>query len=231
MLKYSKEQMEHLAVEQAARSKAVKRKVGCAIIANGERFALGRNHNPVLLDGRCEDEFGQTLSSVVHAEVAAIANFKKQHPELLTSLDVNTLDIYVTHQPCENCQKAISNFATDIQATAVTINVVEQGLKFDTDKLDFTLIPRIVVKAIAKVLQFGMKKYKRDNWRQVDPKRYVAAFERHWDAYLDGEMLDEDSGLPHLAHAMTNLAFLLELGHVPERQQTLQEYCDKMAKK
>jgi len=80
------------------------------------------------------------------------------------------------------------------------------------------------------VLHYGAKKYKPNNWRTVEPQRYVAAFERHWQAYLTGEMIDSESGLPHLSHCMTNLAFLLELRHVPDSQQTLEDYVKNFTK-
>lgn len=54
-----------------------------------------------------------------------------------------------------------------------------------------------------------------DNWRKggkaVIP-RYIGAALRHILAYQTGERLDPESdGNPHLAHALTSLAFALEL--------------------
>jgi hypothetical protein len=39
---------------------------------------------------------------------------------------------------------------------------------------------------------------------------------RHLEAWRGGETRDKESDLPHLAHAMTNLAFLL---HFEEKQE------------
>jgi hypothetical protein len=63
---------------------------------------------------------------------------------------------------------------------------------------------------IYKVLQFGAKKYTPNNWQKCDDKkRYTNAMLRHVFAYLNGEKIDSDSGLHHLAHAATNCLFLV----------------------
>lgn len=43
--------------------------------------------------------------------------------------------------------------------------------------------------------------------------RYIDAdaLYRHWLAYLGGEERDEESGLPHLWHLATNVAFLIDM--------------------
>lgn len=86
----------------------------------------------------------------------------------------------------------------------------EKGVKFDGGKLDWTLLPFDSVKDILRVLEFGAKKYTRDNWQKVPDakRRYTAAALRHVTAYAAGETLDPESGLPHLAHAGCCLLFL-----------------------
>jgi hypothetical protein len=51
-----------------------------------------------------------------------------------------------------------------------------------------------------------------DNWRKVDQleRRYMGAAMRHLNAFRQGETLDAESGLHHLAHAMCCLAFIIE---------------------
>lgn len=211
------------ALNIAKTSKAVKRKVGCVIVIDNLVTAIACNYNP---NGSCEDAVGQTLPSTVHAEVAAIDHAHATR----TKADVKNVTFYVTHQPCDECLKAMRQFQQDVQAIELNTIVVSEGMKFDSGKLDYTLIPQIAIEGLAKVLHYGARKYKRDNWRQVDAQRYVAAFERHWQAYLTGEVIDPETKLPHLAHAMTNLAFLLELKHAPKQQQTIGDYVKNFAK-
>jgi len=88
----------------------------------------------------------------------------------------------------------------------------EIGLKFDTDKPDYSLTPWAALEEVVKVLTYGAKKYSRDNWQHVTPfkERYLAAALRHIVAYARGETIDPESGLHHLAHAATSLCYLTE---------------------
>ena len=84
--------------------------------------------------------------------------------------------------------------------------------KDDEGKLKVSLCPTGIIRAVARVREFGVRKYgDKDNWKQVERERYVDALLRHLLLYLDDPLaLDEESGLPRLEHAACNLAFLLE---------------------
>lgn len=88
-----------------------------------------------------------------------------------------------------------------------------QGAKADAGKPQLTLVPRAILPAIARVREYGTKKYGNpENWRQVDKQRYRDAMFRHLLSYLDDPTgTDEESGLPHLWHVACNVAFLCEL--------------------
>jgi hypothetical protein len=93
------------------------------------------------------------------------------------------------------------------------------GMKFDGGKpkmdLVFDGVPNALL-ALGEVLTFGAQKYEAHSWRGVpDGKaRYKAALIRHLIAHAKGEKLDPESGLPHLAHALCNAAFIYELDEV-----------------
>lgn len=105
--------------------------------------------------------------------------------------------------------------------------------KFDNDKVPLSLIDTDAMEELAKVLDFGAKKYARDNWREAfrcsdeevikNVYRYLDAAYRHLHAFQDYvDVLatekdvsivphigvDDDSELPHIAHAMCNIMFL-----------------------
>ena len=86
------------------------------------------------------------------------------------------------------------------------------GRKFDGGKLEYGLVPPLALKEMVKVLTFGAQKYERDNWQRVpdSKRRYFDALQRHLWAWKEGEELDPESGIHHLAHAMCCLAFLYE---------------------
>lgn len=87
-----------------------------------------------------------------------------------------------------------------------------QEVKADKGKIRPTLVPVSLIKAVAAVRGYGVGKYHDpENWRKVEIERYKDALYRHWLAYLDGEWLDQESGLPHLWHLACNAAFLIEL--------------------
>jgi len=86
------------------------------------------------------------------------------------------------------------------------------GQKFDAGKLRYSLIPPAALKGIASVLTFGADKYGANSWKTVPnaQERYMDALYRHLEAHRAGEILDEESGMSHLWHAMTNFAFLVD---------------------
>ena len=89
----------------------------------------------------------------------------------------------------------------------------DQTAKADAGKLELTLVPRQIIREIAKVRMYGCKKYKDpDIWKNISPERLRNAAYRHFLSYLDDPCgVDEESGISHLSHLATNIAFLCEL--------------------
>ena len=85
------------------------------------------------------------------------------------------------------------------------------GHKFDDGKPRWDLLPYDAVADVVDVLTHGSLKYGPENWRTVQrwDERYFAAAMRHLSAYRLGSFTDDDSGLPHLAHAACCVLFLL----------------------
>lgn len=84
--------------------------------------------------------------------------------------------------------------------------------KFDGGKLEYGLVPPLALKEMVKVLTFGAEKYERENWKKVpdSKRRYFDALQRHVWAWKEGEVIDPESGIHHLAHAACCLFFLYE---------------------
>jgi len=92
----------------------------------------------------------------------------------------------------------------------------KKGMKFDgTDggevKPRWDLLPFGALTDVVRVLTFGAKKYDDDNWKHVElyQERYFAATMRHLVAWKTGEILDKETNLPHVAHAICCLLFIL----------------------
>jgi hypothetical protein len=81
-------------------------------------------------------------------------------------------------------------------------------------KMTFVLGMRRTLEGISRVMNFGARKYSKDNWRKAegeDIERYLDATIRHLVAHQSGEDLDDETGLPHIHHALTSLAMYNEL--------------------
>lgn len=85
-------------------------------------------------------------------------------------------------------------------------------LKDDKTKPDFSLLPLQELAAVVRVLEFGAKKYGRDNYKAGEghsSNRLLAACLRHLASYQAGEKTDKDTDESHIAHAACCLIFML----------------------
>lgn len=90
------------------------------------------------------------------------------------------------------------------------------GIKFDSDKPDYSLLPPNALEDVVKVLTIGAKKYDRHNWKKLDDlnDRYFAAAQRHLWALQKGETFDDETGIHHGAHAICCMMFLVEYNYL-----------------
>jgi hypothetical protein len=81
-----------------------------------------------------------------------------------------------------------------------------------SDKLPLHLWPETATAMGTLGLLDGALKYGRNNWRETGVRAtiYIDALKRHINAYAEGEDLDPDSKMPHLAHALADLAILVD---------------------
>ena len=74
-----------------------------------------------------------------------------------------------------------------------------------------SLVPRGIVEAIAKVREFGNKKYGNpDGWKNMSKQDYWEACLRHAEAARNNvDAIDKESGLRHIEHLACDLSFIL----------------------
>lgn len=86
-----------------------------------------------------------------------------------------------------------------------------EGIKHDSGKPLWNLLPWKQTEDVVKVLTFGAGKYTSDNWKKVEPykDRYFSAAMRHITAWKNGERIDPETNLPHLAHVICCLLFIM----------------------
>lgn len=85
------------------------------------------------------------------------------------------------------------------------------GIKHDLGKPPLDLLSTKALVEVARVLEFGKAKYSAHNWRGgLAFSRVIGAALRHITAFNDGQDVDTETGLSHIAHASCCLMFLLE---------------------
>ena len=132
-------------------------------------------------------------------------------------------DLGYNEDPCKGCNYTgdqclgceCNTFTNKVKTREELMEHIktQEGRKLDQGKTRYDLIHTGSLKDLADVLTFGSKKYDDDNWMKVDAwkRRYYSAAMRHLQSWYSGDTLDEETGLPHLAHAMCCLMFLNEL--------------------
>ena len=82
--------------------------------------------------------------------------------------------------------------------------------KDTTGKAPWHLVDLKALEGIAFVRAYGNKKYAPDSWKYVENAvvKYKDALMRHLVCLYNGEVLDPESGLPHIDHILTNAMFL-----------------------
>lgn len=78
-----------------------RRKVGCVIVKEDRIISIGYNGTPKGWQNICEDENGNTLPHVFHAETNAISKLAK------SSESSEGCSIFITDSPCIDCAKLI----------------------------------------------------------------------------------------------------------------------------
>ena len=83
---------------------------------------------------------------------------------------------------------------------------------YGTLKAPTHAIPPVAILHLGAAMETGENKYGLFNWRHrtVSSSVYYDALQRHVLAWWDGETVDPDSGVPHLAHVMACCAVLLD---------------------
>ena len=91
----------------------------------------------------------------------------------------------------------------------------ESGTKKDKDKPMLAYLPMRALEQVGQVMTFGAKKYGGHNYLYgLSYLRLSSATLRHMFAFIQGKDLDDESGLPHWAHAAACILMLGEMTFV-----------------
>ncbi len=88
-------------------------------------------------------------------------------------------------------------------------DVSGSALRYNGGKLRWSLVDFDALEDMVKVLEFGAKKYADNNWKKgLKTTEIFESMMRHLTAYMRGEDIDPESGLPHTGHILCNAMFL-----------------------
>ncbi len=111
---------------------------------------------------------------------------------------------------CTKCDATLIEAEQGQELCIKCVKDSDTGLRYNEGKLPYDLIPFEAEEGLARVLAHGAKKYAARNWEKgMDWSIPYGAMRRHQAAWWNGEKIDKESGLPHMAHILCNAAFLL----------------------
>jgi hypothetical protein len=94
------------------------------------------------------------------------------------------------------------------------------GIRFNTNKLRWSLVHYKSLEPMVKVLMFGAEKYDDHNWKKgLKKDEILESLQRHLAALMDGETCDIESKLPHIGHILCNAMFYSYFTELPNNDK------------
>lgn len=106
----------------------------------------------------------------------------------------------------------------DILKEAAAKDALDQAMRFNNGKLQWTLMDFPSFEPMIKVLMYGAHKYARDNWKKGSSKTEILdSLLRHVAELTQGNLMDDESKLEHIGHLMCNAMFYSYFIQHPEK--------------
>ena len=152
------------------------------------------------------DKNGKILHSSASLFGQIFYDIKKMSPHEAARL----MGYEIVEGDCDQLQKSRNSVAKKEEAN---MDKLDQQAKADAGKPHPSYCPVALIDGVIAVREHGTAKYgDPENWRKVSADRYHEAILRHTLAiWEDPYAVDPDSGLLHLKHIATNIAFLLQM--------------------
>lgn len=98
--------------------------------------------------------------------------------------------------------------------------------RYNEGKPVWTLLHFKSLIPLVRVMEYGWKKYSRDNWKRgLDKQEILDSLTRHLAALIDGEDHDKESSIHHIGHIMANCMFYSY--HHVDPEKVIKESNDK----
>lgn len=123
----------------------------------------------------------------------------------LGAVPINCTNVKLKNKNKMEEQDLIKEQNSELHKTSVNDN----ALRYNGGKLRWSLVDFDALEDMVKVLEFGSKKYTDYNWKKgLKTPEIFESIIRHLFAYIRGEDIDPESGLPHTGHILCNAMFL-----------------------
>ena len=87
---------------------------------------------------------------------------------------------------------------------------MKKALRYNENKVEWSLVDWKSLEPMVKVLMYGAEKYEIDNWKKGQDLRSLSScLMRHLVAFMGGEDIDPESGESHLGHILCNAMFMV----------------------
>lgn len=99
-----------------------------------------------------------------------------------------------------------------------------EALHHDSGKLRYSLLPSHATTEVVRVMEYGATKYAPENYLKgggLDVTRLWDSCMRHMWAVRCGELVDPESGCPHMSHVAADAMMMREI--ILMRERTLAE--------
>ena len=85
---------------------------------------------------------------------------------------------------------------------------MDKAIRYNAGKPRWSLVDHKSLEPLVRVLEFGENKYGRFNWKKgLDKTEILESLYRHLISLMDGQEFDEETGLHHIGHIMSNAMF------------------------
>lgn len=145
------------------------------------------------------------------AEFNSLDEFSEVQIDAWVRLGSDTFGRSVSEETLKKSVEKTKEIKEELSHVIGDVNSDEKGsgARYNHGKPDYSLIPFATLADEARVWAYGKAKYSAWNWAKgMDWSVPFACMMRHMSAWQAGEEKDQESGLPHLAHAMCNLRML-----------------------
>lgn len=85
---------------------------------------------------------------------------------------------------------------------------MDKALRYNKDKLKWSLVNFPALEPMVEVLMFGASKYSPNNWKKgLKQEEILESLQRHMNELYEGNLYDDESKLKHIGHILCNAMF------------------------